>query len=658
MKAIKELIKKLNDASYAYYNSSKPVMTDSEYDRLYSELEQLEIETGIIYSNSPTQKVGTGAIDYLEKVTHSFPMLSLAKCHTSKELIKFIGENHGLLMLKMDGLTVRATYNAGQLIRLETRGDGYIGNDVTHLISNFVNLPTRINYDQELVVDGECIITYEDFDMINKNLPIEQERYRNPRNLASGTLSLKNAQDASNRPLRFIAWRGIEGITEIDSLYLQLRELSRLGFESVYNKYMDPRFITEDLLNNTLSDFRETAKNIGYPIDGVVFAIDSISKSYKLGSTSHHFNHSIAYKFDDDKYPTKVIDVEWTGGKTGLLTPTLVFEPVEIDGTIVQRASMHNVSIFKQLHPTKGCTAYIYKANQIIPQCDCCDDDGSEEFDIPSKCPICGEDTLINKTKSTEVLICSNESCGGAFLKKLSTFVGKQGFDIDGLSDATLEKFINLGWIEEFVDVFYLDKHYSEMIGLDGFGVRSAQKLLRSIEDSRSITMDKFITAMSIPTIGSKAGKQIADMYEYDWESFKNDLISGCKTNLYKIDGFGPIMVANIFKWAKHQNYIERLIKEVKFKKPSIIKKVSDNSIFSGKTICITGKLNKFKNREELAEAIEKVGAKEVSGITKKTSYLLTNDKTSGSSKNKKAEELSIPIISEDEFIKMCGIEV
>ena len=656
--SIKNLIKKLNEASYAYYNSGRPIIPDSEYDKMYSELERLEAETGIIYSNSPTQNVGAKAIDTLKKIKHSFPMLSLAKCHTVAELKKFIGNNNGVLMLKMDGLTVRATYSDGELIRLETRGDGYEGNDVTHLIGNFVNLPQRIKHTGELIIDGECIITYQDFDMINAKLSKDQEPYKNPRNLASGTLAAKNAADVFNRPLRFIAWRVIKGLDENNSLYSQTANIYNMSFETVLSEYIEPEKLVENELEERLNRLRDNAKKIGYPIDGIVFAFDSISLSKKLGSTAHHFNHSIAYKFEDDRYPTKVIDVEWTGGKTGVLTPTLVFEPVEIDGTSVQRASLHNVSIYKMLHPTKECTAYIYKANQIIPQCDGCEDDGLEEFNIPSKCPICDSPTLLEKTNNTEFLVCSNDGCPGKIIKLLSTFVGRQGFDIDGLSEATIEKFVELGWINNFVDIFSLEKYYSQMIRLDGFGIISCQKLLKAIDKSRTITMDKFLTALSIPGVGVKAGRQIAEAYDFQLQPFLEDLSKGIATKLYGINGVGDIMIKQILNWHRQQIYMQNLLSVVNVVKPDLSEMIVSNKALNGKSICVTGKLVKFKNREELGKTIERMGAKEVSSVTKKTSYLLTNDKDSGSSKNKKAAELKIPIISEDEFIKMCGIEV
>ena len=658
MIGIKSLIKKLNDASYAYYNSGKPIISDSEYDKLYSELERLEAKTGIIYSNSPTQNVGAKAIDTLKKIKHSFPMLSLAKCHTAAELKKFIGNNNGILMLKMDGLTIRATYNDGELITLETRGDGYEGNDVTHLIGNFVNLPRKIRHTGELIIDGECIITYQDFERINAKLPKDQEPYKNPRNLASGTLAARNSEDVFDRPLRFIAWRVIKGLEESNSLYSQTADIYNMSFETVICEYVEPDKIDENKLEEKLNQLRERAKIIGYPIDGIVFAFDSISFSKKLGFTAHHFNHSIAYKFEDDKYPTRVIDIEWTGGKTGTLTPTLIFEPVEIDGTSVQRASLHNVSIFKQLHPTKNCTAYVYKANQIIPQCDSCEDDGFEDFIIPTKCPICGFDTVIEKNNNTEFLICSNDDCQGRLIKKLCTFVGRQGFDIDGMSEATLERFVELGWINDFMDIFNLDKHYSEMVRLEGFGVISSQKLLKAIDDSRKISMDKFLTALSIPGIGVKAGRQIAEEYEFQLQPFLDDLKSGNTTKLHRINGVGDVLVKQILKWFKQQIYMDSIVKYLTFTIPNISNKISCNQKLSGKNICVTGKLCCFKNREELAKTIELMGGKEVTSVTKKTSYLLTNDKSSGSSKNKKAAELNIPIISEEEFIELCGIEV
>ena len=633
-------------------------MPDSEYDKLYSDLERLEKETGIIYSNSPTQNVGARAVDSLNKIKHTFPMLSLAKCHTISELRKFIGNNKGVLMLKMDGLTIRVTYINGSLMRLETRGDGYEGNDVTHLAGNFINLPKKINKLGRVVIDGECIITYQDFDAINANLPNDQERYKNPRNLASGTLSAKNAADVFNRPLRFIAWRAIEGFEEDNSLYQQTANIYANSIETVLSEFIDPNRIDDYELETRLNRMRENAKRIGYPIDGIVFAYDSLTLSKKLGATAHHFNHSIAYKFEDDKYPTKVLDVEWTGGKTGVLTPTLLFEPVEIDGTSVQRASMHNVSIFKLLHPTKGCTAYIYKANQIIPQCDDCEDDGREEFEIPSKCPICGAETKLEKSNNTEFLLCSNDDCQGKLIKRLSTFVGRQGFDIEGLSDATLEKFVDLGWIEDYIDIFCLEKHYAEMVKLDGFGIISCQKLLKAIDESRKITMDKFLASLSIPGVGVKAGRQIAEAYEFQLQPLIDDLSKGIITKLYRINGIGDVMIRQILNWYKQQIYINKLMQIVEVVQPDMSSKIVENQKLAGKTICVTGKLLRFKNREELAKTIEKMGAKEVSSVTKKTSYLLTNDKGSGSSKNKKAAELNIPIISEDEFIRLCEIEV
>ena len=583
-------------------------------------------------------------------------MLSLDKCHSIDELKKFIGKENGILMMKMDGLTVRATYKNGNIFRLETRGDGVVGNDVTHLVGNFVNLPVSIPNKTDFVVDGECIITYDDFLNINNKLPVGAEKYKNPRNLASGSLSVLDSKDIKDRPLKFIAWRVINGLEYEKFLTSTNIIITEYGFEVVPYCVYKPGTFDEINLPNILNNLRDKAKELGYPIDGIVFAYDSIELANGLGRTAHHFNHSIAYKFEDDKFETKVIDIEWTGGKTGALTPTLIFEPVEIDGTTVTRASMHNVSILKQLHPTKGCTAYIYKANQIIPQCDSCRDDGNEEFVIPTQCPVCGHQTSIIKENATEFLICTNDYCDGKLLKKLAFFVSKQGFDINGLSEATLEKFIELGWVKEFTDVFDLAKYYPKLINLEGFGIRSAQKLLKSIDESRHITMDKLLCSLSIPMVGKTASKQIAEAYEYNWEHFILEIKLGRLTRIRNIDGIGEVITNNISKWYKTQNYITELTKIIVIETPEQRKIIAD-SVFKGKNICITGKLYRFKNRAELVQIFNDLGAKEVSSVTNKTNYLLTNDKTSGSSKNKKAVDLGIPVISEDEFIKLSGIE-
>lgn len=657
MDRIKFLINILNNASKCYYSGKTPIMDDVEYDKLFDELKYLENTTGIVYSNSPTQNVGSTAIDYLEKIEHSSPMLSLDKCHSTEELKKFIGKENGILMMKMDGLTVRATYKNGNIFRLETRGDGVVGNDVTHLIGNFVNLPISIPIKTDFIVDGECIITYDDFLRINDKLPIGTEKYKNPRNLASGSLSVLDSKDIKDRPLKFIAWRVISGLEDEKFFSNTNIIITKYGFEVVPYFTYTPGTSDEIDLPDMLNSMRDKAKKIGYPIDGIVFAFDSSELAKKLGRTSHHFNHSIAYKFEDDRYETKVVDIEWTGGKTGALTPTLIFEPIEIDGTTVTRASMHNVSIMKQLHPTKGCTAYIYKANQIIPQCDSCRNDGNEEFEIPNKCPVCGCSVSIVKENNTEFLICTNDYCDGKLLKKLAFFVGKQGFDINGLSEATLEKFIELGWVKEFTDIFDLAKYYPKMINLDGFGIRSAQKLLKSIDESRHITMDKFLCSLSIPMVGKTASKLIAETYKYNWNHFILEIGMGRLTRIRNIDGIGEVITGNISSWYKSQNYITKLVNAIVLEAPEQRKKIA-SSAFNGKNICITGKLYKFSNRAELVQILNDLGAKEVSSVTNKTHYLLTNDKTSGSSKNKKAADIGIPVISEDEFIKLSGIEV
>lgn len=652
---IEELVQLLVRASESYYNTGMTIMEDAEFDRLMDELRDLEKKTGYILKNSPTQNVGATAIDGLIKIRHSFPMLSLDKCHTVTELNQFIGNRRGLLMMKMDGLSIRATYEDGKLQRLETRGDGIEGNDVTHLKKSFCDLSNVIKYKGKYEIDGECIITYDDFQKINEKLPAEIGKYANPRNLASGTLSAHDYESVKDRPLRFVAWRVITGL-EGDSLDESLTDAEELGFTVVPHFVVNPENIND--LPEMLDTLRSHAKELGYPIDGCVLAVDSISEGYAMGRTDKFFRHSIAYKFEDNRYPTKVTGINWTMGKSGQITPTLVFEPVEIEGTMVSKASLHNVTIMKQLSPTMGCTAYIYKANQIIPQCDSCDNDGRGPFQIPRECPECGGPVEIVKENDSEVLMCKNPDCNGKLLKRLSHFVGKQGFDITGLSEAILHTLIAEGFVADFSDIFKLGSYYSDMTSIRGMGVRSVQKLLKAIDDSRTIAMDKFLCALSIPMVGKKVSTQIADVYGYDWDSFVSDLSAGNTVKLHEIEGVGEIVISNIIEWFKgfyNSEDMYNLLTEIHFLKPNKATKLNNNTI-EEKTVCITGKLFLFKNREELSQRLAEIGWKEASGVSSKIDYLVSNDKNSGSSKNKKAATLGIPVISEDELVKLIGL--
>lgn len=622
-------------------------MSDTEYDSLLDKLKQMEKSTGIVMSNSPTQNVGTSVIDSIPEIEHSHLMLSLDKVHSIEEIKKFAGNNSTVAMMKMDGLTISVEYIDGNLNRIETRGNGYRGNDVTHLNSAFINLPAKIDKPGKYVIDGEAIITYEDFDRINSKFSNPDDRYKNPRNLAAGSLNLLDTNIARERHLRFIAWDVIEGDDSndfIDRLY----SAQDLGFSIV------PLHQVSNNYEEVIQTLRETARKLSYPIDGIVIKMVDIAYGKSLGKTDKFFRNAVAYKFEDDKYPTKLLDVEWQVGKTGVITPVIITEPVEIDGSTVNRASVHNISIFKQLHLTKGCTCYIYKANQIIPQCDCTEDDGGEEFQIPNKCPVCGGSTKITKENDSEILICTNPECDGKLLGKLKHFVSKDAVNIDGMSEATLKFLINKSWLSQPKDVYYLSQHKDKWKKSAGFGERSVQKLLDNIEKSRKINFSNFLYSLSIPLIGKSASKEIAKACDYDIDQFRTIVSLDGGQAFMDINGFGEEMNKSLLSWWDRYHYeFCDLAKEFTFIKKNECSSSANSAALNNITIVITGSLYKFKNRNELVKVIESHGGKVAGSVTSKTNYLLNNDINSNSSKNKKAKELGVPIISEDDFLKM-----
>lgn len=654
VKRIKELTKQLNKYRDSYYNNSTSEISDKEYDDLFDELKQLEEETNIVMANSPTQTVGYEVKSKLEKVRHSHPMLSLDKTKSVEDLKKFAGDKNCLLACKMDGLTVLLTYENGDLIQAETRGNGEEGEIITHNARVFENIPLHIDYIGHLEVEGEAIITYDDFERINNKLP-ENEKYKNPRNLVSGSVRQLNNSIAAQRHIKFIAWKVACGFEEETAIQHKLNELCYYNFDVVPYIIICPEYrdIHDDI--NKLKEIAEIKK---YPIDGLVCTYCNIAYGKSLGSTGHHPKHSLAFKFYDDVYPTRLLDVEFTMGKTGVLTPTAVFEPVEIDGSSVERASLHNISIMHELGIThKGQTVNIYKANQVIPQIDSVEADNIEITDdnmiIPVEtCPICGADTNIAKDNDTEVLICTNPNCKGKLLGKLSHFVSKNAINIDGLSEQTLQKFIELGWLKSFKDIYHLSEYEEEMYKLDGFGKKSVDKLLESIEKSRNTTLDRFIYGLCIPLIGRTASKTIAKKFDNKVEEFYDTWCHGY--DFTKLDDFGNTM-DNSMQGFIRDNYrwIAELIGEFNFR-------VSDSNgnvrqVLDGKIFVITGSLNFYKNREELVSVIERNGGKVSGSVSTKTSYLINNDVTSGSGKNKKAHDLGIPIVNEGEFIQMIS---
>ena len=648
---MKGLVSILNEASDRYYNSGNPIMTDAQFDARLEDLRQLEEETGFVFANSPTQNVGAKVLTELKEVNHICPMLSLDKCHNVEELLKFINNKETVASIKLDGLTCRLTYKDGRLILAETRGNGIIGSDITEHVKQFLNIPMRIKKDGSYIIDGEAIIKDEDFAEINKN-----NEYKNSRNLASGTLAVLDTSLVSKRRLRFYGWDVIDGGS--NNLKDNLTEAKTLGFDIVPHWFngnssyaLDPKN-----LQDNIDYVFEYARDNGFPCDGAVFKFNDIEYGKSLGATSHHFRNGIAYKAKDEVYETELLDIEFTMGKTGILTPTAVFKPVEISGTIVERASVHNMSILSKLDLHIGDTIEVFKANCIIPQVkrNVSADERmalgkeSDYIAFPEHCPVCGGKTNLVTENSSTVLVCTNGNCKGKLLGKLTHFVSKNAMNIENISESTLEKFIELGWLTKFIDIYYLDGNKEEMMQLDGFGEKSVKKLLNSIEKSKNTTLDRFIYALSIPNIGRSTAKTIASRFEdcyefiaratdFDWE---------------ELDGIGSETASRIDKFIQnHIGEIRELANELEFEEDEII--TSNN--LSGLTFCITGSLNHFTNRDEAKEKIEAAGGKASSSVSAKTSYLVNNDATSTSGKNKKAKELNIPIISEEELIKMLN---
>lgn len=654
---IKELVHTLNQYRDSYYNHNISLVEDRTYDLLFDELKQLENNTGIILSNSPTRTVGYAIKSKLDKTKHSHPMLSLDKTKLPSDLIKFAGKQPCLLSLKMDGLTVLLTYENGFLVLAETRGDGTIGEDITHNAMVFENIPLSIAYKGKLEIEGEVIITFDDFEKINKTNSV----YKNPRNLASGSVRQLNSEIAKQRHLKFIAWKVPTYIDALsaetnNSMLHRLKYIELLGFDTVpYFTYVNNSYY-ESHINEMIDYLKNVANNLSFPIDGLVMSYNDIDYASSLGNTSHHPKHSIAFKFYDEVAETVLKNVEWTMGKTGILTPTAVFEPVEIDGTTVERASVHNVSILGQLELLPGDRITVYKANQIIPQIsenlsaiERHSKDTYEHIEFPKYCPICGKPTNIVQENNSKVLVCENSNCHGKLLGQLTHFVSKNAMNIDGLSEATLEKFIELEWITKFIDVFHLSVYKEEMIALEGFGKRSVNKLLKSIEKSTCTTLDRFIYSLCIPLIGRSASKTISKYFNGDFEQFYNE---GCLQyfDYENLDDFGTAMSESM------RTYIKNNIKTIKELADYLSFEVIQNKIsnsLTGKTFVITGSLNHFKNRDEVKESIESMGGKVSGSVSAKTSYLVNNDIESTSGKNKKAKELGIPIITENQLLEM-----
>lgn len=651
VKRIQELVKQLNEYRDVYYNEAISDVPDAEYDRLFDELSELENETGVVYANSPTQTVGYEVKSELEKVEHSHPMLSLDKTKSVDDLVKFAGDKDCILSLKMDGLTCLLTYENGELVQGETRGDGEIGELITHNARAFDNIPLTIDYKGHFEIEGEAIITYEDFDKINKSLP-DDKKYKNPRNLASGSVRQLDSKIAAQRHIKFIAWKVPTEIAS-NSFINRLQYAVELGFDTV--PFLPIRGNSNaEFINIVIEQLQRRANERSFPIDGLVATYNDITYGELLGMTGHHPKHSIAFKFYDEEVETVLKNIEWSMGKIGSLTPVAIFDPVEIDGTMVERASLHNVSILTKLDLQIGDTIIVYKANQIIPQVKenlSAKDRESAYIRIPSQCPVCESPTQIVKENDSEVLMCTNPHCKGKLLGRVSHFVSKKGMDISGLSEETIKKFIELGWIAEITDIYNLDQYYDRLSTMSGFGKKSVDKLRKSIETSKTVRLDKFIASLSIPGIGTSQSKELVKAFGA-WDKFRDASVG--YYNFTQLDGFGDVLNNNIHSWFEDMsNIADYLASLMAFESEDNSK---TNNSLNGKSFVVTGKVYKFKNRDEVKEAIEKFGGKVTGSVTKSTFALINNDIESNSSKNKKAKELGVQIINEEQLIEMLGM--
>lgn len=630
---IHNLIDKLNVYT-KFYDEGHPIISDKEWDDMYFELQNLENEYNIYFEDSPTLNISYQVVNKLNKVEHSHPMLSLDKTKSIDTLKSFVGNKSYIVMGKMDGLTCSLTYRKGRLVAAETRGNGIIGEDILHNALQVKNIPNRIPFDdEEYVIDGEIICDYKTF----KNFSSE---YKNPRNFAAGSIRLLDSKESAYRGLSFIAWDCIKGLESQTSLSGKLHILKKnFGFNIVPYVVHGNRTMEE-----YIEYIKKTCQDMYYPIDGVVIKYNDIEEYNAAGRTDHHFKGGIAYKFYDEEYETTLEDIEWTMGRTGQLTPVAIFTPIDIDGTEVSRASLHNISIMKELGLSHyNCKISVYKANQIIPQISQVIEDNSQEVIVyPSICPICGCATSIHKDNDSEVLYCDNPDCEGKILNQLDHFCGKKGLDIKGLSKATLEKLMDWGWIENEKDIFMLFTHRTEWIKKPGFGVASVDKILAAIDTASETTLDKVIAAAGIKEIGSRIAKDIAAHYD-TWADFRKE------TNFLKIDGIGEVMNDNLINFVyKDIDYIVEHYLDIKSNQKEEV-----NNNLEGKVFCITGKLRHFKNRTELQADIENKGGKVVSSMSSKVTHLINNDNTSTSSKNLAAQRAGIPIITEEEYLQM-----
>ncbi len=641
---IKELVELLNQASKAYYQDAEEIMSNFEYDKLYDELVELEKETGMVLSNSPTVNVGYEVVSELPKEQHDQPMLSLDKTKEVEALKSFLGDKKGLLSWKLDGLTVVLTYRNGILQKAVTRGNGQVGEVITANARVFQNVPISIPYQGELVLRGEAIIKYSDFETINSEIEDVDAKYKNPRNLCSGSVRQLNSEITAKRNVNFIAFALISA-ADVDfdnSIKQQMQWLEQQGFETVEHK-----IVTADAMENAVSYYAEKVKGYDYPSDGLVLMFDDIAYGLSLGRTAKFPRNGIAFKWEDEQAETTLQMIEWSPSRTGLINPVAIFEPVELEGTTVSRASVHNVSIVEELKLGEGDRIKVYKANMIIPQISE-NLTGSGKCIPPETCPACGGKTIIKNDNGVKTLYCPNEECPAKHVKSYALFVSRDGMNIEGLSEETLEKFIEKGYIQEFADLYHLDRHYEDIIAMQGFGEKSYEKLQKALEKSRKVPLHSLIYSLGIPNIGVANAKLICKAFQYDVEA----IIKATPEELTKIDGIGEVMAEKFceyFREEKNTTALRNLLEEVELEAVE----TNEEQSMEGLVFVVTGSVNHFPNRNAVKDYIEQRGGKVTGSVTSKTNYLINNDATSGSSKNKKAKELGIPIITEEEFLEM-----
>ncbi len=646
---MKKISEELKEASRAYYQNDDEIMSNYEYDRLYDELVALEEETGTVLAGSPTVSVGYEAQEELPKERHASPMLSLDKTKSPEDLAAFAGSHEILLSWKLDGLTVVLTYRDGQLEKAVTRGNGEIGEVITNNAKVFTNVPLQIPYKGELILRGEAIITYPEFERINASIEDVDARYKNPRNLCSGSVRQLNNEITAQRHVRFYAFALVkaDGVDFKNSRGEQLEWLKRQGFESVEYKK-----VTADEVPETVAWFAEKIQHYEVPSDGLVALYDDIAYGTSLGRTAKFPRDSIAFKWQDETAETHLREVEWSPSRTGLINPVAVFDPVELEGSTVSRASVHNVSILKSLQLGIGDTITVYKANMIIPQI-AENLTKSGNLPIPKICPVCGGATEIRESNGVETLYCTNEKCSAKRLKSFALFVSRDALNIEGLSESTLEKFLGRGYLHSFADLFHLSDYKEEIAAMEGFGEKSYENLSESIERARDTSLPRLIYGLGIPNIGVSNAKLLCRFYDYDLQK----IIAASPEELSQIEGLGDVISGSItayFSDDDNRAMLTELLKELRLEKPEE-SGVSKN--LKGKTFVITGAVHEFSNRNEMKAYIEERGGKVTGSVTSRTDYLINNDTVSVSSKNKKAKELGVPILSEEEFMTLAKEE-